>query len=163
MKEQLINFEAAKLAKEKGFDIDALHFYVKHHKCKVFGIDEHGRYYPSTNTPKKLYTIGQDAVLGIENVYFAPTQSLLQKWLREMNSPIVLEVNFGCIDDSESAYTWNIREYVDEGVEGTRKKDESDFWKNYDSFTHCGGDWYSTYEKALEEGLQKALKLIAND
>jgi hypothetical protein len=146
MKEQLINFETAKLAKDRGFDEETVKGYYKHGDARLL------LWIDSEN-----YNEQKDFVCA------APTQSLLQKWLREMNSPIVLEVNFGCIDDSESAYTWHIREYVDEGVEGTRKKDEYDFWKNQDSFTHCGGDWYSTYEKALEEGLQKSLKLIIND
>jgi hypothetical protein len=138
MKEQIISFETAKLAKEKGFDIDASHFYVKHHKCKVFGIDEYGRYYPSTNTPKKLYTIGQDAVLSIENVYFAPTQSLLQKWLRgEYNTNIWIS----CTPYLNS-YTFNYN---------LNKEIITDVIK------------YVNYEEALEKGLQKSLKLIIND
>lgn len=83
MEEQLINFKTAKLAKEKGFDIETLHFYTKP-RAKMFGIDEHGRSYPIKNTSKKLYTCGEESVLNIKNVIFVPTQSLLQKWLREV-------------------------------------------------------------------------------
>ena len=84
MKEELIKFETAKLATEVGFDIETLHFYTKPNS-KMFGIDEHGMYYPIKNWPKKLYKSGEEAVLNIKNIYFAPTQSLIQKWLREIH------------------------------------------------------------------------------
>lgn len=138
MGDQLISFETAKLAKEKGF---------------ILGIGWHG-------IDGKFYHNGQLTDNHRGDNPCAPTQSLLQKWLRERKSPIVLEVNFGVIDDSESAFTWHISEYVPEGVEGTRKKDEMDFWKNYDSFVCVSGAWYETYEEALEEGLIETLNLI---
>lgn len=53
MKEELTTFETAKLAKEKGFNIETLHFYTKSNS-KMFGIDEKGRSYPIKNTSKKL-------------------------------------------------------------------------------------------------------------
>lgn len=136
MEEQLISFETAKLAHEKGF------FYK-------------GMMYRKGGT----LSDGKGFMSNLD-LYSAPTQSILQKWLRERKSPIVVEVNFGVIDDSESAYTWHIREYQHEGVEGTRKKNETDFWENYDSFISVSGNWFGTYEEALEKGLLRALKLI---
>jgi hypothetical protein len=155
MEKQLINFETAKLAKEKGFDIDASHFYVKHHKCKVFGIDDYGRYYPSTNTPKKLYNIGQDAVLNIENVYFAPTQSLLQRWLRDKYQ---IDVNPICTykENGFRLYHLGVIFINDDNKIDTiiLKEEESPYNSN---------KIFKSYEQALEKGLQIALKLITNE
>jgi len=80
----------------------------------------------------------------------------LQKWLREEHN-IILIVKFETIDDSETAYTWNIIEYIEEGV--GRKKDTWDFYKRTDYFSKRMM-WWKIYEEALEEGLKEALKLI---
>jgi len=53
-----------------------------------------------------------------------------------------------------------MRIYHPEGREWSRKKNEADFWSHKSSFICTSGDWYSTYEEALEDGLQEALKLI---
>ena len=63
MKEQLISFETAKLAKEKGFTY-AYEFYDKEGNIEDFGM------------------VGGWTDCCDEN-YAAPTQSLLAKWLRE--------------------------------------------------------------------------------
>ena len=144
MQEELITFETAKLAKQKGFNIEALNFYTKP-KSKMFGIDEHGRSYSAHNTPKKLYTIGKDAALNIESVYPAPTQSLLQKWLREEHKfHVEVFINDSSINKLEE-YTYNISL--------PRIKEDEVNWK-YD-LTIC-----NTYEEALETALYQALKLI---
>lgn len=135
MKETLISFETAKLAKEKGFpqNLENLkYFYVKPNS-KMFGIDEEGRYYPTRNSLKnKLYKIGGSAALNLKNVIFALTQSLLQKWLRE-KFHIHVEVNIQ-----------NNR--LDTKVKTNRIKSKI--------------NTYKTYEEALEKGLQEGLKLI---
>lgn len=65
MQEQLISFETAKLAKEKGFKENCTHLYnneiLEEKNCIGFVIN----------------------IDGINNLITAPTQSLLQKWLRE--------------------------------------------------------------------------------
>ena len=149
MEEQLIEFSTAKLAKEKGFNIETLHFYTKP-RSKMFGIDEHGRSYSAHNTPKKLYTIGEDATLNIESVYPAPTQSLLQKWIREVHKKDITVitdwiqgqrfyyVGLSFINSENKIDIWFSKE-----LSGMRKK-------------------YETYEEALEIGLQEALKLVKN-
>ena len=50
MKEQIIEFETAKLAKDRGFEIQCLYFYTKPNS-KMFGLDEKGR-----NLWNKKYT-----------------------------------------------------------------------------------------------------------
>jgi len=69
MEEQLIEFETAKLAKEKGFDWRVFHFWDEFGKTKSNEYLNHNK----------------------ENDYFPqefsrPTQNLLQKWLREVHN-----------------------------------------------------------------------------
>ncbi len=64
MKEQLISFETAKLAKEKGFDLEADWFY------NSIGEEHLYNHYDYSGLPKK-------------HIFWKNTQSLLQKWLRE--------------------------------------------------------------------------------
>ena len=77
-----VNFEIAKLLKEKGFDKSTLCFYTKPNS-KMFGIDEHGRYYQIRNKAKSLWITGNAATLNIDNVYFAPTIAEVVMWLYE--------------------------------------------------------------------------------
>ena len=98
MKEQLITFETAKLAKEKGFTILEKGFYIG-----------------------------------------APTQSLLQKWLREKHNLEVISMH---ADD----FVWwkvKVRRLSKVGAEIIKTEME-----------------FNTYEEALESGLHQALKLI---
>lgn len=146
MTEQVISFETAKLAKEKGFNIDSFYFYTKPNS-KVFGIDEHGRNYPIINKPKTLFVVGNAVALNIKNVYLAPTQSLLQKWLRDVHN----------ID------VWS-QPFVHQPEDLTKKPYLPD--ESYSYFIYKDGSWMMDkvdcfdWESALEEGLQKALKLI---
>ena len=86
-----VSFEIAKLLKEKGYDILNLYFYTKPN-TKMFGIDEHGRYYPMKNKAKSLWTTGNAAALKIENVYQAPTIAEVVMWLYEKHG-IWISVN----------------------------------------------------------------------
>ena len=125
MKEQLISFETAKLAKYKGFNelVDSVY--------NIVGVI-------SNNINNK----NQDW----ENneIYSAPTQSLLQKWLREIkNIHIYIIPYFGT-------------EY-DEGVQG---------WELL-TLQHLDTEIskpirirFETYEEALEKGLQEVLQII---
>jgi hypothetical protein len=66
-----VSFELAKTLKEKGFDEPCLNFYTNP-RCKMFGIDEHNRYYPIKNKAKKLWTSGNAVTLDSKHVYYAP-------------------------------------------------------------------------------------------
>jgi len=71
MQESLITFETAKLAQEKGY---------KNHDCKQYD------------------TLGLSAVKGfVMNPTAAPTQSLLQKWLREVHDIDITILPYGQI------------------------------------------------------------------
>jgi hypothetical protein len=115
MKDQLISFETAKLAKEKGFN-EAVY----------------GRYMFNPNEIEsydKMHRNSWD-----ENYLAAPTQSLLQGWLRDVCG-IVVTIQFTSFGQ---------------------------YWFNIDNKKKTG-DKFDTYEQALEKGLQEALKLIKNN
>lgn len=133
IKEDLITYETALLAKSKGFGLETLHFYTKPNS-KMFGIDEHGRSYSIKNTSKTLYQCGKQAVLNIENVFYAPTQTVLAKWLRDVHN---IHINI----DSWKKATFHLI-------------------YNNGSFYPENPSMWDTYEQALEEGLKAALKLI---
>jgi hypothetical protein len=108
MKEQLITFETAKLAKEKGFMV----------------------------------------------VHKLPTQSLLQKWLREKHN---LNIKVDDFLNSDLDVVWDF--------EIVRIGTDLDERGNYIALVPYSMDAntdrdFKTYEEALEKGLQEALKLI---
>ena len=123
MKEQLITFETAKLAKEKGFDEFGKHYYNK------------------TGKEFSFYAKLANHTTGVHNLTCtAPTQSLLQKWLREVHKIHVTTVSsrggsWGCwiydLDNYGNITPWSLDELE-----------------------------YPSYEEALAEGLHAALKLI---
>ncbi len=123
MKEELIKFETAKLAKEKGFDWFVYDMYRNNDSKKKYRISFKPR---NVNGDK-------------QQMISAPTQSLLQKWLREEHNIKV--------DVSSSSHNMN-KKWVD--------------WycsvNNIVIIDHRDG--LETYEEALEKGLLKALNLI---
>ena len=144
--ETLISFDTAKLAKEKGFNIPTYNYWHTSYKNKPFctkGID-----YDSDKNVK--WDWNNNSGVGIPSPYpnkeekeqcSAPTQSLLQRWLREKHClHIVIE------HDSDMYY------YVIQSVH------KSLYIPTIDSSEN--GLVYQTYEEALEKGLQEALKLI---
>lgn len=136
MKDVIVSFNVAKLAKEKGFNEETLHFYTKPNS-KIFGIDEKNRNYLIKNIPKKLYTFGEHTVLRIENLFNAPSQSILQKWLRDVHN---LHIDV-CFLDHVFGYFFKI----------------TDMKTNTE--TEAMGR-FKIYEDALEEALQKTLELL---
>jgi hypothetical protein len=76
-----VEFDQAKWLKEIGFDEECTRFFVKPN-CKVFGIDEHGRYYPIKNKSKELYIVGNVATQNFKNVILAPEHWQVVEWLR---------------------------------------------------------------------------------
>ena len=132
MQEQLITFETAKLAKEKGFFQETNRLEIPYYNYK-------GEFKGDVSDWRiRKYIRGEDTS-DIE-IVSAPTQSLLAKWLREEHNIIVL-VDYEGID----GYYYKFYSYK----EGN---------KNYDA----SGKNYNTYEDAYEIGLQEALKQIPN-
>ncbi len=117
MKDEPISFECAKLAKEKGFDI----------KCDNNWVTEYGGV---------AYIAGKEKDPELSYYYNpAPTQSLLQRWLREVH-----KINV------ESNYMPNIDKYACLYILMTGK-----------ASAKLG---FESYEEALEYGLIEVLKLI---
>lgn len=132
MQEQLVTFETAKLAKEKGFNLP---------------ISSERHYFVSYGTSIQPYK-------WFPPEYFvdyidAPTQSLLQKWLREEHK---LEITLTYYSN-ESVKNWGdmIKGNYYIGVTDERDSDNPK-WP-FDGY-------FNSYEEALEIGLQEALKLI---
>ena len=128
MEEELISFETAKLAKEKGFNIPTRNFYADKswEDEQVYNCGSVG--YPE-------FTNDMGANHGFGDITLIPTQSVLQKWLREEHSIDVL-VDKGFLSNKYS-------------YEVLYKNDMLD--SEY---------VFKTYEEALEKGLYEALKLI---
>ena len=125
MKDELVKFETAKLAKEKRFDV-----------IQRFGV-EASLY---DNKGKHTYYANYGFMYsGLNEGYIsAPTQSLLQRWLREEHN-IHIVIRRG----------WGKPIWYDYVIETTT-----------DAFLTFENQSWSTYEEALEEGLKQALELI---
>lgn len=121
MEEQLISFETAISAKEKGFFNGGLRDYYDI-KGNLIYKDNHNKFIS--------YDIS------------APTQSLLQKWLRERHKIYILVY---VMEDSDGSI------YFDYGLKQI---------VNWLSDKSCEPNMFKTYEEALEFGLKEALKLI---
>ena len=136
MKEQLISFETAKLAKEKGVKLDI-----------------NGLYWEDGS-----YDSGENALVyeEFQDVMSAPTQSLLQKWLREVHNCFIDILPHR--DGDSKNKQWKNKEDVFWTVEVDYygKNFEIKLTNNADFTQHFN----KSYEEALEIGLYQALKLI---
>jgi hypothetical protein len=118
MEDQIVSLETAQLAKNNNFDLAVSSHYLSDGKFSSI---------------KGKYPNGR-----IDNLYAAPTQSLLQRWLREKHKYYIQVM------------------YNKRGNFSVMLVDSSD---NVLSDT-LYGETYSTYEEALEKGLVETLKLI---
>ncbi len=127
-REIVITFDTAKLAKEKGF-LSASKAYNLEGKL--------GNYYDIVGEcpfdPE--FEDDENAIDYDQLRYSAPSQSLLQKWLREEH-----KINIWCIPMPNNI-TWMIK--------GRSQNNELAI-----------NEFSESYEEALEEGLTQALKLI---
>ena len=120
MEEQLISFETAKLAFEKGFPHKDSTTHEAYHVNGELG---------SIFKSDKPYTI------------LAPTQSLLQKWLRKEYDIFVETRTY--INNGLFKHMFVVKTTID-----------------YEFEVRDIGENYPSIEEALEQGLQEALKLI---
>lgn len=128
----LVTFETAELAKEKGFDLLVNDYYCIDAKGKITKDNGDGdSEYICLNHNK------------YPKYYSAPTQSLLQKWLRETHG-VYIGVYHDLSKDREGIQYYTAWGILNDPTKG-----------GYDEYN----DW-KTYEEALEVGLQEALKRI---
>lgn len=117
MEDELVSFETAKLAKQKGFDIVTV---------EMYGSQKVPQLEPYNQTRWVLY----------RDYYMAPTQTNLQKWLRETHN-IYVSIKYKP-DEIINRFELSI----------------------YEQIYHRHTEIYATYESALEEGLKQGLTLI---
>lgn len=147
MKEQLVSFETAKLAKEKGFDWECHSYYhildvyeaqdVKYDKLKYNS--------QADNWHRSVYS---------DNYWSAPTQSFLQKWLREEHDiHTVIEPKITM--DHCYKYTLILYKHACE---------PETIWEPHkeglDILESKRFSSYNTYEEVSEAGLLESLKII---
>lgn len=140
MEEDLITFETAKLAKEKGFNEIC---YYNYDLCLQDIIEEGKIKYKKDSTCLLNYTnLNSEFKDGQYWANFSvTTQSLLQKWLRENYS---IDIHFGRTGVRD---VWNL-----DGI--------SKFGYPFIESKHRFKTEFKSYEDALEFGLIEALKLI---
>ena len=138
MQEQLISFETAKLAKEKGFCNGSDGCYFQFTEDYIYDDDSN---HPESYKKDEIRFYEFFHRNDFKHDYCeAPTQSLLQKWLREKHHLIII-VAYQYEHDSTPYSYWSYKESQSLPINQ---------WVNY----------LKTYEEALEMGLQDALKLI---
>ena len=122
MKEQLVEFETAELAKEKGFlcNSEDCHWSYLNENCMAMQYDE-------------------------KSCVLVPTQSLLQKWLREVHNIAIIHLpDIGHGSKNEwGGYIIKLQSKYSGG-----------------NPFHELGEVLGNFEESLEELLQEALKLI---
>ena len=128
MKEQIISFETALLAKEKGFDLEVRSAYIED---KLY-LDKNAK--GDYNNVEWVRTWRRSP---IDDTVSAPTQSLLQKWLRDEKDILI---------------------YVD-----PRSHHIFQYHIIIDGNEIIGSERLNNWEQTLEKGLQEALKLIENE
>lgn len=136
MEETKIQFDTAKLAKEKGFDLKVNSWYTLFHKQLI-------------ETNNKLdfnsFIVTKETTYHSSS-YSAPTQSLLQKWLRktyEIEVEVTRDIDWANEIHSE---TYNVS--------------VCDIRLNFQSKENYYQGNIQSYEEALEIGLQEALNKI---
>lgn len=138
--EEVVTCEVAKLAKEKGFDWGCLY----HYDCKG-SLHQHYAY-DAMNSG-----VGVDDLLMYDGHLYtseclAPTQSLLQRWLREEKGIQICIDNDLDFNDEDYIYEWQL----------SNKKDLGDGCFRIDSPSDL--EFYPTYEEALTAAMKYALE-----
>jgi hypothetical protein len=150
MEDQVIKYETAKLAADKGFDLRTTHEYLDlvEHKETIYG---HGKYHDEVEgeelVPAKYGVLTDNPSYHkyVSQFYRAPTQSLLQKWLRKRHN----------------TYAWV--EVIFNG--GTKITFGSNVFSPYimpdqEIEEYSETDYFNSYEEALENALIMSLKFI---
>lgn len=142
--EEICTYEVCKLAKEKGFNEKVYHYYqiINKHYCECQ--DRIGPYIFSfkleTDDCFNRYNKGS------EDVISAPTQSQLQRWLREEKGIQIYIDSDLDFDDETFVYEWQIanKENFDNG--------------GFEIHRYNSEEPHSTYELALEDALKYVLE-----
>ena len=139
--EEICTYEVAKLAKEKGFPQDP----DKNDHCLMYCWDGLLNIYPLA-----MWIVWEMEEYDHDNLYAAPTQSLLQRWLREEKG-IIVEViaQPTCSTSKKNCYWWSV------------KQNSDGFCYQYEECSYLlysNEGYFDTYELALEAALKYTLK-----
>lgn len=137
MKEKIVSFETAKLAKEKDFNWKWLYY--------IDGNKYEGCYYEGDGNGRFRNNFEDDvSALFIDNLFSctAPSQSFIQKWLREKHQIHCAVIPFKFRNGKVMFKYYNL------GAE---------------TFSKILSKYFKTYEECLEEALYEGLKLIKNE
>ena len=130
--EEICTYEVCKLAKEKGFPQDEcgvnIGYYAWDGLRKIHSLVNSFAWYDEYNH---------------DDLFLAPTQSLLQRWLRE-DKGIVVEVM--CLPTTRTSSKYEYKRHVFWGSDGHYIEGE------------YGDEIFDTYELALEDALKYALE-----
>ena len=139
MNEELVSYKTAKLAIKKGFNGLCIEGYTKNKKLMTIDRSEESFFRGASrafrNSDLKEYN--KDCIGDWIAIYTAPTQSLVQRWLREKHNVLLFVNYYTFAVDGENGYYYHIG-------------------KIHSYYTGKS----ATYEECLEKGLQNALKLI---
>jgi hypothetical protein len=154
MKDQLVSFETAKLAKKKGFDEYCYDIYRNN------GTEEDSHYFFWKTVVDNAFIeekrIARIKIYPNEDISSnaccaAPTQCLLQRWLREEHSLFI------SIEDSNGVLD---KEHFRFQVSKLHKKHIYKTSQTAFNFEDKKDGSYNTYEEALEAALVQSLNLI---
>jgi hypothetical protein len=134
MEDTLITVDTAKLAKEVGFREIVLSYY----NCNKDGVYSPNAFNQQDYVEQEADDWNGDSYI---STLSAPTQSLLQKWLREVHKIQLFVIPVGNVSFDLKYYCYSILSHdTDEGVHSKNR--------------------FITYEEALEEGLKYALSKL---
>lgn len=137
MKEELIKYDTAVLAKEKGFDPRSWEYWSN--KELRSGVLDNG--------PINWNSDSDYSGLG---VYAAPPQSVLQRWLRDIHGWHILVIPVVTM-----GYTFKILKVWKKDFDPNKELEiETPPYSGVDAYD------YRDYEEALEAGLLESLKLV---
>ena len=135
--EEICTYEVCKLAKEKGFPQDEcgvnIGYYAWDGLRKIHSLVNSFAWYDEYNH---------------DDLFLAPTQSLLQRWLREKKGIQIYIDSDLDFDDETFVYEWQIanKENFDNG--------------GFEIHRYNSVESHSTYELALEDALKYALEKL---
>lgn len=163
-----VNYTTAKLAKEKGFDFKVRDYFIT--DGKLFEEDMKGNYNNATWVRAWTNYFNDDTVS-------APSQSSLQKWLREKHDIHIhirrenyfhrsnfkyyhYDISKGTELDitKQQDLSYNIMDECSQDIPGNHLDTEK-----YSKLIFTKKFAFKTYEKALEVALQKGLKAIIKE
>jgi hypothetical protein len=146
MKDEIVSFETAKLAKAKGFNIETIYSYKQPVVTKRGTSEKENRDYRIEKTEYEYSSFTEIAYPNED--FYAPTQSLLQKWLRDNHKL------HAYITPQGDKIHWSLS-----NVGYTDRKTEEDRLV-YSIKRKFDGVKFDSYEEALEYAIKEMLELI---